>query len=509
MPFNDVRRVGNRLVISLDLDASSAEVLPRLRLVPRHEAKTIVLDCIAGTTGFEASLGKIDASLCGRWDVWLDLPGMAAERLKWSMASQPPTQRHLLREQMGEYGFAAYLTESQGSLALYVDLAEKHARVCGQEQAKQDFAHYLVHLPVLDDLVLFESFLGKAYAGNPRYIYEELRIVRPDLRCVWAYQGRTRIPGDPEVVARGSEEYWRLLAQAKYRVNNIRFPAAGKKPETIYLQTWHGTPLKRLSYDITVQGPEVQARDALYDESRSWSLLLSENAYSSTVLARAFRYDGQVLEAGYPLTDALVDTSDSLKRMRKRALGLPEEKRLVLYAPTWRDDKSTAAWQHQFDLNLDLSLLANALPADMLLLIKAHHLVSERLDQAELPGNVLDFSHIEDINDLCQVADVLVTDYSSVFFDFAVTGRPILFYCYDLDRYASHTRGLYLDVHEELPGPVVQTTDALLDCLRSLDRIQAKYAPRYARFRERFCALNDGTAARRVVQHVFGHAHDY
>jgi len=409
--------------------------------------------------------------------------------------------RHFLVWATESHGLSCYLTESAQSLALYIAPYERHERVVAAENARERYAHHLAEAPLVDNLVFFESFLGKAYAGNPRYLYEALQRLRPDLRCVWSYDGDEAIPGNPLVVTRRSPDYYRLLAQARYRVNNVVFSVHGKKPETCYLQTWHGTPLKRIAFDIA--NPQVDARDTFYRESRDWSILLSENSYSTNIFRRAFRYDGEVLETGYPLTDPLVqDCPDRLDRLN--ALGLPPQAQVILYAPTWRDHKPVGDWQYGLDLHLDLVAVAKRLPKDHFLLIKAHHLVAERLNRSELPANVRDVSHLGDITDLCCIADCLITDYSSVFFDFAVTGRPILFYCYDLALYGEALRGFYLDVHTDLPGPIVQDSDDLLELIGTLPTVSRRYADRYARFRDRFCALNDGRAAERVVERVFG-----
>jgi CDP-glycerol glycerophosphotransferase len=478
-----------------------------LRVVRRSDMKTLEIACQSSGREVECIFPEHVVLDVGRWDLWLrPADGIDIQCVRIVGEPDTQTERHFYCAIFADLALSAYLTDSEHSLALFVAPIAIHAQVRSVENAKHAYSHHLLNLPVQEDLVLFESFLGKAYAGNPRYIYEELLRSRPDLRCVWAYNGKNLIPGDPQVVTRGSAEYYRLLAQAKYRVNNIRFPVNGRKDETVYLQTWHGTPLKCLSFDIEVSGPEVEARDSLYLESRAWSFLLSENHYSSEILPRAFRYNGKVLEMGYPLTDVLLDSSID-RDAEVRALGLPEGKRFILYAPTWRDNKAIAAWQHEFDLNLDFAVIADGLPADCILLIKAHHLVSEKLDRASLPGNVVDMSHVEDINDLCLVADALVTDYSSVFFDFAVTGRPVLFYCYDLDVYAMETRGLYMDVHTELPGPIIRTTAELVRELADIDSLRARYAERYRVFQRRFCSLNDGQAARRVVAEVFGSCH--
>jgi CDP-glycerol glycerophosphotransferase len=477
----------------------------RLRLQTRDRTRSLDLPLATDGNGIHAVLPA--AALLDecplRWDVRIGRGEGDFEPLR----GQAPAaaERHFFRAALDRHGLSAYLSDSAASLVLFAAPRERHARTVETENARAAFDDYLRELPLREDLVLFESFLGKQYAGNPRYIYEALRGLRPDLRCVWAYDGDREIPGSPQRVARGSAEYYRLLAQAKYRVNNVLFAAHGRKPETVYLQTWHGTPLKRLGHDIEVAGPEIDARDNFHRESRAWTLLLSANGHSSETFRRAFRYDGEVLEAGYPLTDPLLAPHPCREEIAAR-LGLPSGRRFVLYAPTWRDHKAVGAWRFDFDLHLDLETVSAALAPDQILLIKAHHLVSAGLDAARLPDNVMDVSRMEDISELCVLADVLVTDYSSVFFDYATTGRPILFYCYDLDLYAERVRGLYLDVERDLPGPVARSTAELASLLNDLPAVEARYAERYAAFRARFCAWNDGDAARRVVEAVFGKA---
>ncbi|TDB27290.1 FkbM family methyltransferase [Stenotrophomonas sp. ATCM1_4] len=437
-----------------------------------------------------------------RWDVQIEV-GNTGQFQQLVGITADGADRHFFCDAVQAHGLSAYLSDSASSLALFTAPLEQHAMTVEAENLRAAFPSLLEQLPLQEDLVLFESFFGRAYAGNPRYIYEALRRMRPDLRCVWAYNGDEQIPGNPQRVIRGSAEYLRLLAQAKYRVNNILFTAHGRKPQTRYLQTWHGTPLKRLGYDITVTGPEVEARDNLYRESRAWTLLLSENRYSSDVLRRAFRYDGPILEAGYPVADPLVapvsPREDTLAR-----LALPSGHRFVLYAPTWRDSQQVGHWQFDFDLQLDLVKVAAALAPDEILLLRGHHLVSTGLQELTLPANVRDVSQVDDASELCAIADVLITDYSSIFFDYATTGRPILFYCYDLEHYAEQVRGFYLDMAQDLPGPIARSTEELVALLADLPAVQATHADRYAAFRERFCALNDGSAAERVVDAFFG-----
>jgi CDP-glycerol glycerophosphotransferase len=178
----------------------------------------------------------------------------------------------------------------------------------------------------------------------------------------------------------------------------------------------------------------------------------------------------------------------------RRELGIADDARTLLYAPTWRDDRKLA-------LAIDLDRLAAAFPRDTVLM-RAHSLVADQI-QGRIPGSVRDVSRHTEVSELYLSADVLITDYSSAMFDFAVTGKPIVLFTYDLEYYRDEMRGFYFDLEAQAPGPLVSTTEDLIAVLRDLDAVRRDYAGAYARFRDRFCALEDGAASRRVVSAFF------
>jgi CDP-glycerol glycerophosphotransferase len=211
----------------------------------------------------------------------------------------------------------------------------------------------------------------------------------------------------------------------------------------------------------------------------------------------AFGYEGEVLEMGYPRNDLLFAADRDEVRAGVRArLGVPEEARAVLYAPTWRDDAA-------FSTALDLTGLAAALGDAYVLLVRAHSAVAATLSLHDGP-RVRNVSDVDDVGELLLAADVLVTDYSSVMFDFAPLRKPMLFFTYDLERYRDELRGFYIDFEAEVPGPLLATTPELADALRDVDAVGARYAQAHERFVERYCDLDDGRAAARVVDAVFG-----
>jgi CDP-glycerol glycerophosphotransferase len=183
-------------------------------------------------------------------------------------------------------------------------------------------------------------------------------------------------------------------------------------------------------------------------------------------------------------------------------LGIPEGKRVVLYAPTWRDDRhATAAGGFVHEITADLDRLRERLGEDHLILFRSHYLVAQSFDFSRHQGFVRDVSSVNDINDLYLVSDVLVTDYSSVFFDFANLRRPIIFYMYDLERFSAVVRGLYLDP-SDLPGPIAQTEEELFEAILASESDNAAYDDRYRTFNERFNYLDDGAASKRVLERI-------
>lgn len=369
------------------------------------------------------------------------------------------------------------------------------------------------------ELFLFESYNGHAYACSPRAIYEAmLRDSRFDsCRFVWAFKepgGRT-LPDTARtsLVTSGSAEYFDICSKAGYIVINSSF-AEGvtlKKGQTL-LQTWHGTPLKRLGFDLDKTGGDKlnsvrdnRRRYAL--NAKRFSYLISPSPECSRRLRTAFGLDrlGKqdiIRETGYPRNDMLYTATQSDIAAIRERFGIAEGKRVALYAPTYRDNAHQSGVGYIGESMLDFDKLRKALGEDWVILFRPHYFIANAFDFSRYAGFVINAAETDEVSELYLISDVLITDYSSVFFDYANLRHPMIFYMYDMEQYSNEIRGFYSDCGE-LPGPMVHTQEALTEELLSLQNNPQIYADRfgekYELFRRKYNPLDDGKAAERVL----------
>jgi CDP-glycerol glycerophosphotransferase len=210
-----------------------------------------------------------------------------------------------------------------------------------------------------------------------------------------------------------------------------------------------------------------------------------------------------VHETGYPRNDVLnAPDADQRRAAVRRELGIADGTTAVLYTPTWRDDSVFGEGVPDHALALDVAEFARRLGEDHVLLLRLHSMV---LDRLELPAGapVVDVSGHPQVSDLYLAADLMVTDYSSTMFDFAVTGKPLLFFTYDLDYFQGTLRGFYFDLEDVAPGPMLATSDEVLTAIGDIAAVTSEHAGAYARFQETFTSLEDGHATDRVVDLFF------
>ncbi|HUP98975.1 MAG TPA: CDP-glycerol glycerophosphotransferase family protein [Aeromicrobium sp.] len=348
-----------------------------------------------------------------------------------------------------------------------------------------------------EDAIFFESYRGQSVACNPRAIDRFMAVDRPNTIRYWSVvDGSVEIPVGAVRVIEGSRAWWEARRSARVLVvNDWLRKRWRRRPHQHVLQTWHGSTLKRLARDRPDVG--LRTRIAARREGKRWDVLLAQNEFSALNLRSAYAYKGPVWVEGYPRNDALARSFkyDRSSYAIYHRLGIDPQLKIALWAPTWREGRR-AMVDH-----LDLQQLASRLGPEWIVLVRGH--VSTWGAGADQSGvGVLDVTTYPDITDLLQVTDILITDYSSVMFDWIVTGRPIIFCVPDLAHYAYASRGFYADLLADPPGPVVHTTAEVAHAIGAADEYAREYAEQVESWRERFAVHDDGHAAERVIKRM-------
>ncbi|QXJ22042.1 bifunctional glycosyltransferase family 2 protein/CDP-glycerol:glycerophosphate glycerophosphotransferase [Actinomadura graeca] len=443
----------------------------------------------------------------GRWDVlFRPAGGGRALTVRLTGAAQkglPEAQRVARR------GYDLETTDGRLVVAVTGDVSQEE-RSSGPKIREE--ARRRVDRDGLRDTVLYSCFNGRQYSDSPKAIHQELVRRGSDLGQLWVVNdAQVELPDTLEAVRLNGAEWQEAVATSRYIVTNHRLGDWFQRhPDQIVLQTWHGTPLKKIGKDIKevhfAYAPGM--KKALQAKTTGpavpeWSHLLSPNPFSTEIFRRAFAFTGEIIEAGYPRNDLMHSPeADVVAKDVRARLGIPEGKKVVLYAPTWRDDQYYSKGRYKFDMRLDLDRARDALGDDHVLLVRLHTNVVDGITEDDA-GFVRDVSLYPDITELYLIADMMISDYSSVMFDYANTGRPMLFFTYDLADYRDRLRGFYFDFEAEAPGPLVETSDALIEAIRDVGAATAGHRDRYEEFVHRFCPLDDGNAAARTVDHVF------
>jgi CDP-glycerol glycerophosphotransferase len=405
-------------------------------------------------------------------------------------------------------GRRATLTDSKReSVCLTVDgdLSPTERGTANQERLRKTV--YPSLKTTIHDAVLYETYYGKEFSESPREVFNELqaRGVRLEHLVVVRDQ-QVIVPDGAVAVPYRSERYYEALAQSRFIVANTHLPACHAKAEgQTVLQTWHGLGTKKVGLDMdAVHFANKSYIDNIRGgETDNWDYLVSPNPFTSPILRRAFAYKGTLLETGVPRNDIFrrPDRDERAKAVKER-LGIDAGKKVVLYAPTWRDNAFDGPGRYRLDLRFDVHEAAKSLGDDYALVFRKHSNVVDRLPRGN--GLVVDASDYPEVQELLLITDVLISDYSTLMCDFANTGRPMLFYTYDLANYRDVLRGFYFDFENEVPGPLIMNEDDLVPAIADADRIRSDFDAKYRAFAERFCPWDDGHATGRVVDAVFG-----
>ncbi len=375
-----------------------------------------------------------------------------------------------------------------------------------------------VGLKVDDKTIIFACFNGKSYSCSPKAIYNYMLSDEKykEFKYIWAFRKPEEYKEleDNEntiVVKIHSKQYKKYLAKAKYWIFNYKIPDyIYPKKNQVFVQCWHGTPLKRLGCDLehfdnilnTMKG--IKKRYKI--EASKFSYFISPSKFASEKFISAWNLkeigkENIIIEEGYPRNDFLFNYTKQDEENIKKRLGIENDKRkIILYAPTYRSDQHQTGVGYTYKEELDFTELQNKMGDKYIILFRPHYFIANSFDFDKYKGFVYNVSGIDDINELYIISDILITDYSSVFFDFANLKRPIIFYMYDLEHYRDKSNGFYIDLNE-LPGKIVKTQQEVENEILSINK-EFKYDNKYKKFNDKYNYLDDGNASKRVIAKI-------
>ena len=366
--------------------------------------------------------------------------------------------------------------------------------------------YYLLQLqlPIDRSLALYAAYWYRGVSCNPAAIAGKAAELAPEVRGVWVV-GRGRVaalPAGTDYVVAGSLAYFRALARARYLINNVNWPnRVVKRRGATHVMTHHGTPLKMMGMDQLDHPASVRDEDfpAQMRRADRWDFSVTANAHTTAAWDRAYPCGYQTLEVGYPRNDRLATATAAEIEAVRASLGIRPGERVVLYTPTHRE------WMPVGKQVLDVEEFAEALGPDSVLLVRAHYFYVPAASAGSPPartGRIVDVSTYPVVEDLYLAADVLLTDYSSAMFDYAVLDRPLVVFIPDWPVYRE-LRGTYFDLTVHPPGAIATDYAGLVETFRGGAYAGAEATAARAAFRARFCYLDDGGAAERVVRRVF------
>lgn len=355
-------------------------------------------------------------------------------------------------------------------------------------------------LPQKKNYVMFESYWGRSYSCSPKAIYEQMLKDYPDLVGIWSFNNPyIQIKGNGKVVKRNSWQYFYYLARAKYFINNVNWPTEYEKREnSVEVQTLHGTFLKTMGLDVESEVNTPQKLEGFRKRHHRWDYLVSPSQFMTDISKRVFEFEGKMLEYGFPRNDLLVNSSTEKtinQQEIREYLNIPKDKKIVLYAPTYRNKSG-------FNFELDIAQMHEKLSDEYVLLVRLHYFVARNLDLSNLGDFVINVCNYPDVQELLLVSDVLITDYSSIMFDYANLQKPMMFFTYDLEYYRDVLRGMYLDFENEAPGKLCFTTEELIENLENLSKYQQQYHESLIEFSNKFNQFETGQASSLILKKI-------
>ncbi|MBS4179145.1 CDP-glycerol glycerophosphotransferase family protein [Lederbergia citrea] len=356
--------------------------------------------------------------------------------------------------------------------------------------------------PIKKNKIFFFSYYGSQYGCNPKYIAEYMiqNMPKNHFDIVWAFNDLKKYENIPYIrkVKTMSIKYFYELSTSKIVITNFRATELFvKRKNQYYIQTWHSSlRLKHIEKDAEASLPNTYVQMAKKD-SKKCDLLLSGCKYSTDIFKRSFWYDGEIFEHGTPRNDFLFKNNFTLKEKVFDDLNLPIDYKIMLYAPTFRKDEILTVYD--LDYSGILTSLENKFGGKWVILVKLHpHLLSKSTNIV-YGNHVVDITHYSDIQELLSISDVLISDYSSLIFDFSITKRPCFLYVPDIEEYIKQDRNLYFDILE-LPFPAAMNNSDLNKDIKVFN--SEKYITDLDKFFMKIGSFEDGKASENLVQRI-------
>lgn len=370
---------------------------------------------------------------------------------------------------------------------------------------ENDYQQWLKE-PLLDKTVVWSSYWGKGnkLESNPGALYQYFKDVHPEYNNVIVLSDvisdyNDIFPG-AKVVSFNTKEYWYYLAKSKYFVNDVNFEESArvKRPGQVEIQTMHGTPLKKMGFDVLSDWSDKTYNNYLR-KNKNWDYLVVPSDYVAEISMKAYGVQPKLLKTGYPRNDLLLAAKDNINLFSLRQkLNIPTDKKIILYAPTWRTKGQT-------DINsyIDVQSLYDNMPDDMVILIRSHTYEKWVGLKGKFQDKIQYASQDTSIEDLYLASDAVITDYSSVMFDYALLDKPMMFFAFDYNKYVQE-RGLNIDLKSIAPGPFIEQQNELEKWLNKFELIDNEYATRISKFKRKFSQFDIGDASKKIVKDIWG-----
>ena len=354
--------------------------------------------------------------------------------------------------------------------------------------------------PIQKDKIVFNNFHGNGYGCNPKYIAEALLSSGQKRDIVWLTNGNVELPDGIRAVPYHTVEAIKEIATAQVLVDNVmKFNGFKKRPDQYYIQTWHGDlPLKKIGFDNPANAGAMGYAKRVKVNFGNTDLVTVNSRFVSELFRRTFEYQGEILLQGLPRNEILFQIPDSLREVICDYFNISMEKKIILYAPTYRD----AGDMNPF--TMDYQQVLDQLGDEYVMLIRLHPRMKKYAESLVYTDRIINASSYPDMQELMAVSDIMITDYSCVMFSFALTRRPVYLFASDVEEYRKQ-RDYYFDIYD-LPFPLASTTDELIRFMLSKDR--RNYQEKLDQFWERIGMHDEGNAAGYVAKWILERSED-